>query len=160
MLWAGRVYFTELCSAATKWCLDGCYKNKRFVNIFFIVSSNFPAVNMSTWFSEQIGIKKSSTCRYWFIQRGGFSVEQSGANIQKVSLVFTDYLYHGTIIRTGITCEKIPLWKCIEFSTALKWLDINKEQKFFLLPDHQLVENLKAYQKLLVSKIKVIKANL
>ena len=32
----------------------------------------------------------------------------------------TEVCYHGTIMRTGITCKKTPLQKSIEFSMALK----------------------------------------
>ena len=51
-------------------------------------------------------------------------------------------------MRTGITCKKIPLLKSIEFEITLKESAIRykygetKEQKYFLLPDHQLAENL------------------
>ena len=50
---------------------------------------------------------------------------------------------HGTIIRTGTTCKKVPLQKSIEFGMALKQSAArNKKQKYFSLPDHQLAEDL------------------
>ena len=36
---------------------------------------------------------------------------------------------HGTIMRTGITCKKIPLSKSIEFGIALKWSATHYKQK-------------------------------
>ena len=42
------------------------------------------------------------------------------------------------IIRTGIICKKILLWKSIEFCSSR--LAINKKQNYFLLPDHQLAK--------------------
>ena len=38
-----------------------------------------------------------------------------------IALTIHVLLNHGTIIRTGITCKKIPLEKSIEFDMALKW---------------------------------------
>ena len=56
----------------------------------------------------------------------------------------TRWSNHGTIIRTGITCKKIPLQKSIEFAMALKLSTTRykqKKQKYFPLKDHQLAEN-------------------
>ena len=38
-------------------------------------------------------------------------------------------IYHGAIIRTGITCKKIPLTKSIEFGMALKYSATRFKQK-------------------------------
>ena len=50
---------------------------------------------------------------------------------------------HGTIIWTGITCKKI-FYKSL-LNSAWLWsrarLALNKKQKYFSLPDHQLAEN-------------------
>ena len=49
---------------------------------------------------------------------------------------------HGTIIQTRIVCKKIALQKSIEFDMVSRArLAINKNQKYFSLPDHQLAEN-------------------
>ena len=46
--------------------------------------------------------------------------------------------------QTGITCNKLPLLKFIEFGMLWSpaWLAMNKKQKCFLFPDHQLPENM------------------
>ena len=52
---------------------------------------------------------------------------------------------YGTIIRTGIACKKNFLYKNL-LNSAWIWsrarLAINKKQKYFLLPVHQLAEDL------------------
>ena len=45
--------------------------------------------------------------------------------------------YLGAIIRTGIKCKKIPLQKLLNSARLV----INKKQKYFSLPGHQLAEN-------------------
>ena len=39
-------------------------------------------------------------------------------NVRKLYINFS--FHHGIIVRTGITCNKIPLKKSIEFSMALR----------------------------------------
>ena len=51
----------------------------------------------------------------------------------------TTWSNHGTIIRTGITCNRYLLNSAYLSSRAQ--LAINKKQNYFSLPDHQLAEN-------------------
>ena len=59
-------------------------------------------------------------------------------------LLLDSYVWfiHGTIIRAGTTCKKTLF--SIEFGIVLNkaGLAVNKKQKYFSLPDHQLAENL------------------
>ena len=61
--------------------------------------------------------------------------------IEHLQVTASDY---GTILRTGITCKKIPLQKSIELGMDLKWSTTRYKQKteYFLLPDDQHAENL------------------
>ena len=49
--------------------------------------------------------------------------------------------HHETIIRTGITAKKIPLYKFIEYGMILERDSYIKKQKYFSLLDYQLREN-------------------
>lgn len=56
---------------------------------------------------------------------------------------FGSLINHGTILWTGITCKNILF---LSFHSTCFWNTVplvrNKKQKYFLLPDYQLVENL------------------
>ena len=75
---------------------------------------------------EKIKYKKQNK-KYWKIRivKIGHNLERSNFNF--LNSVMVDRINHETIIRTGITCKKIP---CYMGDSACRWFIVKKAKIF------------------------------